>query len=59
MHIRIGLPVIDDGIVDRNLFAGDVIVIKGQSGSGKSSVALAFLMSTDLQQSKEASDSAF
>jgi KaiC/GvpD/RAD55 family RecA-like ATPase len=52
------LPVIDKAIGEGNLFAGDVIVLKGPSGSGKSAVALAFLLSSDLYRPGEGSDSA-
>ena len=56
--IRLGYPLIDEAIGEGNLFAGDVIVLKGQSGSAKSSVAIAFLLSADLHRPKETTDSA-
>jgi KaiC/GvpD/RAD55 family RecA-like ATPase len=55
--IRLGYPVIDEAIGEGNLFAGDVIVLKGQSGSAKSSIAIAFLLSADLHRPREATDS--
>jgi KaiC/GvpD/RAD55 family RecA-like ATPase len=53
--VAFGLPSIDAVLGKTSLYSGDVIVLDGPSGSGKSYVAMAFLLSSDLPRSGDSS----
>jgi len=45
--VKFGLPSLDQILGEKGIYAGDVIVLQGPSGSFKSQVGLSFLLSSD------------